>query len=175
MAPPRVQWTHEADRRLLLAVIASTPNLDIKTVAFHGGFTTNNVSWRFHVLKKEAAQLRIKSECGELTPTPSKKRAVPSSDSPSPSLGKKRKLAAKKKKALFEDTSDEEPLTPKFDGESESEETPSLHDDEGEETGPSSIEPESVATKVLPRRKVKLEPGAYKRLAGVSDSSEEDY
>ncbi|EPS41067.1 hypothetical protein H072_5047 [Dactylellina haptotyla CBS 200.50] len=163
MEAPRknIKWTPEADQNLLLAILAAGPSIDVATVAANAGLTTNNVAWRLHTLKKNAAKLRANNNGGTQPVTFSKKRAYPSSEASSSPMKKARTAKGKgKKRRVIDDTTDEESLKSLLGSETEAEETPCLQDEEGEEkeTSPSSIEPESP-TKVLPRRKARLEPG----------------
>ncbi|KAK6528741.1 hypothetical protein TWF694_003980 [Orbilia ellipsospora] len=177
MPATNIKWTPDNDRLLLLAILAASPPIDVATVAFHAGLTVNNVQWRLYTLRKNAAKMRI-SAGGEASPIiPSKKRAT--SDSRTSSPIKKRKVApiakrGRKRNLKIEDTSDEESLMSKLEDDSEEEQTPSLVDEDGrDETGPSSIEPETPI-KNLPRRRVKLEPGSYKKLDEGSELEFDD-
>ncbi|KAF3911963.1 hypothetical protein AA313_de0203364 [Arthrobotrys entomopaga] len=172
MPTTHIKWTPEKDHTLLLAILAAAPQVDVRTIAFHAGLTVNNVHWRLYTLRKDAAKMRMNAESERSPAAPSKKRA--STDSQSSKSIKKRKTApvssrGRKRNLKIEDTSDEESLMSKLGDDSEEEHTPSLVDDEDrDETGPSSIEPETPI-KVLPRRRVKLEPGSYKKLDAGSD------
>ncbi|KAK6341003.1 hypothetical protein TWF696_009315 [Orbilia brochopaga] len=175
MGRSNMQWTPQADQKLLLAIIAASPSpVDIAKVALLTGWTKNNISWHLYTLKKDAAKLRANLEGGETSvSTTSKKRSSPSEDT-SPSKKKRTAKGGKKKNLKFEDTSDEEPMTPKT-WDSDDDGTPSLRDetDNEEETGPSSIEPETPPTKIMPRRGVKLEPGDYAKMINAYDSEDE--
>ncbi|KAK6502986.1 hypothetical protein TWF481_008022 [Arthrobotrys musiformis] len=178
--PEKLTWTPETDRILLLAIIATTGNPSLPTIASFTGHSLNSIRWRFHTLRKEASVLQAKhrSASGDIKSPPpaSKKRANSHSVTSSPI--KKRKISpkgGKKRNPIFHDTSDEEPPTPIFT-ESEEEQTPSLHDDDDEEEGEtstSSVEP-VTPTKVLPRRKAKPAPGYYKHLDEGSDPEFEE-
>ncbi|KAF3921435.1 hypothetical protein ABW21_db0203721 [Orbilia brochopaga] len=171
-----MQWTPQADQKLLLAIIAASPHpVDAAKVALYAGLTKNNVIWRLRTLGKEAKELHAQPEGDETTTaTPSKKRSLPS-EATLPSKRKRTTKNGGKKNLKFEDTSDEEPMTPPLSYDSDGDGTSSLRDDSDreEETGPSSIEPETPPTKIMPRRRVKLEPGSYAKIANAYDSEDE--
>ncbi|KAF3095503.1 hypothetical protein TWF102_007221 [Orbilia oligospora] len=175
-------WTPETDRVLLLAIIATTGSPSLPTIASFTGYSLNSLIWRFRTLKKEAASLQDKSQetssRGKFSPPTSRKRANTGSDRSS--LIKKRKTSStkggKRKNPIFHDTSDEEPPTPVFTESEEEEEegqTPSLHDDDEDETDTSFIEP-VTPTKPRPQRKAKPAPGYYKLLDEGSEPEFEE-
>ncbi|KAJ6262213.1 hypothetical protein Dda_3018 [Drechslerella dactyloides] len=179
MGRQHMQWTPQADQNLLLAVLATSPPIDNAKVAAYAGLTKNNVKWRLHTLDKEAAKRRAATEGGESPfSTPSKKRPSTYAEATPPNFKKKRVAKAGKKKSIKdEDTSDGESLTPQVFSDSDDNCVPSLRDDygtEGEETGPSSIEPETPPTKIMPRRSVKLEKGDYAKIVNKYDEDSED-
>ncbi|KAF3931778.1 hypothetical protein ABW19_dt0204714 [Dactylella cylindrospora] len=158
-----MKWTLEADRSLLLAILAANENsnYDYAKIGKFAGVEKGQVTWRFHILRKEVKAMRAGAGAG--TTTPSKKRSSPSSTESSP---KKRKVGRRVR--ILEDTSEEEPMTPRMEDEDDHEETPELEDDDAEDSPP-AMGP-ATPTKVLPRRKARLQPGAYKKLDGESES-----